>query len=171
MLHDMFFSASGLLDSIRLKKYTTRKMCYRDGPRGTAPTVVDADAAVKARQFSERHGIKNFFDAGEAGVVHQALAEKGFALPGNLILCGDSHTVASGAFNCAARGMGPLDMVYVFCLGETWQQVGRLFYLISAVLCPRWSAARTSFLYMAGKYGDVTNKNVEFAGPALPVCP
>ncbi len=168
VLHDMFFSVGGQADLYVMKKLFNPERCVVVMDHAVpAPTVYDAEAGVKIRKFVERHGIKHFFDVGNHGVIHQILAEKGLALPGQLITCGDSHTMASGAFNCASRGMGPVDMVYVFCMGETWFQVGpTILYNLTGKLSDMVTG-KDIFLYIAGTYGEVTNKNVEFGGAGI----
>src|SRR3990172_4586087 len=88
-----------------------------------APTVTMADGLKAARGFAKDHGIKHFYPEGRHGICHQLVAETGFALPGTLLACGDSHSSASGAFNCAARGLGAMEMLYILCKGETWFEI------------------------------------------------
>jgi 3-isopropylmalate/(R)-2-methylmalate dehydratase large subunit len=74
-----------------------------------APTVADADAGVRARAFARIFGIERFFDVGRHGICHQVIAENALALPGQVLTCTDSHTCAGGAYNNAARGLGPAE--------------------------------------------------------------
>jgi 3-isopropylmalate/(R)-2-methylmalate dehydratase large subunit len=167
-IHDMFFTVGGQGDFSKIKKLhdPDRTIVLLD--HGVpAPTPADAEGACKARAFVKKHGVKNFFDVGNHGVIHQKLAEEGFAAPGRLIACGDSHTCAAGAFNCAARGFGPADMIYILCLGQNWYQVApTLLYELRGAL-PDRVTAKDLFLYIAGVFGEATNQNVEFGGPGL----
>lgn len=132
-----------------------------------APSVKDADTAVKIRDFVQRLGISHFFDVGHHGIVHQVLAENGFALPGQLLVCADSHTCAAGAFNCAARPLGTVETVFVGCKGETWFLVGpTIRYELEGEL-PEFVTAKDLFLRIAAEYGEATNRNMEFSGPGV----
>ena len=168
VLHDMFFSVGGQADRYVIKKLFDPDRCLVVMDHAVpAPTINDADAAVRMREFVARLGISRFFDVGNHGVIHQLLAEKGYALPGKLMVCGDSHSIASGALNCAARGLGPVDMVYIFCLGETWFQVGPTIYYDLSGSLPAGVNGKDLFLYIAGNHGDFTGKNVEFGGEGV----
>ena len=73
----------------------------------------------------EQFGIKRFHDVGyDQGISHQLVADHGYALPGTLLVCSDSHTCSGGVFNCLARGVGVPDVVYAATKGETWFIVG-----------------------------------------------
>ena len=130
-------------------------------------TEGDALADIKARKFVKDFGIEYFYDIGNHGICHQVLAEEGFALPGKLLACADSHTCASGAFNCGARGLGADEMNYLLCKGNTWYRVGSTIRYDLYNSLPEWVSGKDVFLYMAGKYGDAANKNIEFGGPGV----
>jgi len=132
-----------------------------------APTVRDAEGAAKFRAFMRRFGIQDFFDVGRHGIEHQVVAEEGFALPGQLLACEDSHTCGAGAFNCGARGLGALGMTYAACKGEAWYIVGPTIKYEMEGDLPNYAMGHDVFLHMAGMYGEDTNKNAEFAGPGI----
>ena len=166
--HDMYFTVDGQVDFERVSKirYPERCIVLLDHAVPAA-TTGDARGGVRAREFVKKHGIKNFIDVGDHAVIHELLAERGFAAPGRLIACGDSHTCAAGAINCAARGFGPADMTYVWCKGETWYQVSpTIRYELKGELPPMVSG-KDLFLYIAGVYGDATGFSVEFGGAGL----
>src|SRR5204863_3194656 len=95
------------------------------------------------------------------------VADRGYALPGTVLVCGDSHTCASGAFNCAARGIGAPDLLAAVTTGKAWFRVGETVrYELSGALRPG-VYAKDLFLHIAGSWGHHTNQNVEFGGPAL----
>ena len=166
--HDMYFIVSGQTDYESIQKLDYPEKCVILIDHAVpAPTATDAAGAVRARDFAKKHGIKNFFDIGDHGIVHQFLAERGYSAPGRLIACGDSHTCAAGAMNCAARGFGPAEMTYIWCKGETWYQVApTIRYELKGTLAPSVSG-RDLILYIAGVYGDATGHNVEFVGDGL----
>jgi len=109
-----------------------------------APSVNDADGGVRARDFVRQHGVKRFFDVGQHGICHQVIAENGLARPGEILTCTDSHTCAAGAYNTAARGLGPAEVYSIMCTGKTWFQVAPTIRYELGGVKPRRSAARTS---------------------------
>jgi 3-isopropylmalate/(R)-2-methylmalate dehydratase large subunit len=132
-----------------------------------APSVADAQAAATAREFVKRWGIRQFFDVGRHGISHQVLAENGIARPGEVLACTDSHTCAAGAFNTAARGLGPLEMLSIACRGHTWYRIApTLRYELEGTMPPGVSG-KDVFLHIANEYGEATNHNVEFGGPGV----
>lgn len=132
-----------------------------------APSIKAATELKAGRAFAARHGIKRLYAEGRQGISHQVMAENGLALPGTVLACGDSHTCASGAFNCAARGVGVEEMTYILCKGTTWFIV---YPTVRYELTGRFAAgvyARDLVHHIAGHYGDHVGLNVEFTGPAL----
>ena len=136
-----------------------------------APTVADADGGARARAFARAFGIERFFDVGRHGICHQVIAENALALPGQVLTCTDSHTCAAGAYNNAARGLGPAEVIAILCTGQTWYSVGpTIRYDLTGELAPG-VAGKDVFLHIAGRWGDAPNANLEFAGPGLSSVP
>jgi 3-isopropylmalate/(R)-2-methylmalate dehydratase large subunit len=136
--------------------------------RVPAPTIQSAGAHRTARQFVDRFGIARFHDVGATqGICHQVVADEGYALPGTVLVCSDSHTCSAGAFNCVARGVGGPDVMYSAVKGETWFRVGETVrYQLTGALGVGVTT-KDVFLHIAGRYGDHATQNVEFGGPAL----
>src|SRR5258706_13220771 len=88
-----------------------------------APTIRDAAGGPVARKCVADFGIERFYDVGQHGICHQVIAENGLARPGEVLACTDSHTCAAGAYNTAARGLGPAEVYSILCTGKTWFQV------------------------------------------------
>jgi 3-isopropylmalate/(R)-2-methylmalate dehydratase large subunit len=132
-----------------------------------APSVSDADGGVRARAFVEEFGVKRFFDVGRHGICHQVIAENGLARPGEVLTCTDSHTCAAGAYNTAARGLGPVEVYSIMCTGKTWFQVAPTIRYELIGEKPDVVSGKDIFLHIAGVYGDATNHNLEFGGPGL----
>ena len=76
----------------------------------------------KIREFVKEFKIKNFFDVG-FGICHQIVIEKGFALPGKLILGSDSHTCSYGAVGTFSTGIDRTEAASLLLTGETWLKV------------------------------------------------
>src|ERR1700757_2447050 len=132
-----------------------------------APTIKDAAGGSPAPQVAPEVRIERFYDVGRKGIFHQVLAENGLARPGEILACTDSHTCAAGAYNTAARGLGPAEVYSIMCTGSTWFQVApTIRYQIEGVK-PDAVSGKDIFLHIANEYGDAANLNLEFGGPGL----
>ena len=130
------------------------------------PSIKDADGMVVARSFAKKFGIR-LYDLGEHGICHQLILEKAIALPGTLLACEDSHTCAAGALNCAARGLGEAEILHIICKGTAWYIV---YPTVLFELEGKWRdlvSGKDVLFYIADKYGDFVNENIEFTGGAL----
>jgi 3-isopropylmalate/(R)-2-methylmalate dehydratase large subunit len=132
-----------------------------------APTAEYAASHVRARKFCRKFSVKNFFDVGKHGICHQIIMENGFALPGQLLACVDSHTCASGAFNCAAMGLGPVEMIQIICTGKTWYKVEPTIKVTISGIKPPNIFGKDIFLFMADLIGSVEGRNIEFSGDGI----
>ena len=119
------------------------------------------------RENVKAQGIKNFYDAGE-GICHQLVPEKGHALPGRLIVGGDSHTTTYGALGVASCGIGSSELAYVMVKGSLWFRVPETIRFVLTGKLPPGTSAKDIILGIAGKYtAEVAQyKAVEFTGPA-----
>lgn len=133
-----------------------------------ADTVMRASMHRVARKFAEKHGIQRFHDVGSSqGIAHQLVADNGFALPGTVLACVDSHTCSGGAFNCAARGVGHPEVSYILATGQTWfPVVETVRYELTGSLAPVLNA-KDIILHIANEYGDHAMQNVEFMGEGV----
>jgi 3-isopropylmalate/(R)-2-methylmalate dehydratase large subunit len=136
-----------------------------------APSISDADGGVRARAVVAEHGIERFFDVGRHGICHQVIAENALARPGEILACTDSHTCAAGAYNTAARGLGPAEIYSIMCTGQTWFQVAPTIRYELTGTAPDLVSGKDIFLHIAGRYGDATNHSIEFGGPGLASVP
>lgn len=120
------------------------------------------------REFVKEQGIKNFFDI-NAGVCHQVFMEKGFALPGTLILGSDSHTNSYGALGTLSAGIGRTEMAAIWATDELWLLVPKSMRIeLTGKFLPGVSAKDLA-LHIIGEIGadGALYKSVEFAGDAL----
>jgi 3-isopropylmalate/(R)-2-methylmalate dehydratase large subunit len=133
-----------------------------------APSIEDADAGTEARAFARQFGVTDVADVGAHGICHQVIAERGLARPGEILVCADSHTCSGGAFNCAARGLGPLEVMQILCTGQTWFVVPETVrYELTGALTP-WVSAKDIFMHLAASYGSVAeNRALEICGAGL----
>ncbi len=84
----------------------------------------------KARYWAERLGIKNFFDVGRHGISHQLIIEKGFAIPGQLIISSDTHATMLGAVGAFSPAVG-YDLTIPFALGTIWLRVPQVIKILA----------------------------------------
>ncbi len=121
----------------------------------------------RCREYVEAQGIKNFYDAG-VGICHQVLPEKGHALPGRLIVGGDSHTTTYGALGAASCGIGHSEIAYVMVKGSLWFRVPETIQFVLKGVMPPGVSSKDIILKIAGQYtAEVAQyKAIEFTGPA-----
>jgi 3-isopropylmalate/(R)-2-methylmalate dehydratase large subunit len=131
-----------------------------------AHNIESAELFKEIRETVKSLGIRNFYDEG-TGICHQVLVEKGYVLPGELIVATDSHTTTYGALGAAGTGIGATEMVYVLATGKLWFKVPETIrFWLTGQLKPRLMS-KDVILYLAGKYSAsvAQYKAVEFSGP------
>jgi 3-isopropylmalate/(R)-2-methylmalate dehydratase large subunit len=90
--------------------------------RVPAESVQTANAHKMIREFVKEQKINTFYDIQE-GICHQIMVEKGYALPGNLIMGTDSHTTSYGCLGAFSTGIGATEMASIWASGKIWIQV------------------------------------------------
>jgi 3-isopropylmalate/(R)-2-methylmalate dehydratase large subunit len=89
-------------------------------------TIQDPEKRAMAKALEddcEKHHIP-FFGLQDArqGIVHVIAPEQGLSQPGQLIVCGDSHTATHGAFGALAFGIGASEVAHVLATQTLWQR-------------------------------------------------
>ena len=131
------------------------------------PTVELASGLVRLRELAHRWGITNLFDVGRGGISHPLMAERGWVRPGEILANTDSHTCAAGALGCAGRGVGMLEVMSILCTGRTWYRVGETVRAELTGQLPRGVAGKDVFLSLAGTFGAIPGRNLEFTGDGI----
>jgi len=151
-----------------LKVHDPERIVVTFDHRVPAPNQQAAAAQKTGREFVRRFGIKRFHDVGYGqGISHQLVADHGYALPGSVLVCSDSHTCSAGVFNCLARGVGGPDVMYAVTKGETWFRCGETIrYELTGKLSTAVTA-KDAFLQIAGAHGAHATQNVEYGGAGL----
>ncbi|MEW5759456.1 MAG: 3-isopropylmalate dehydratase large subunit [Candidatus Thermoplasmatota archaeon] len=123
----------------------------------------------RIREFVKKYKIKNFFDVGRSGICHQILAEKGFVLPGYLVVGTDSHTTTLGAFGAFATGIGPTEMAAVFAEGKIWLRVPESIMICANGYFQKYVGSKDLILKILSIIGvnGAVYKAIEFCGRAV----
>ncbi|MBI4082830.1 MAG: 3-isopropylmalate dehydratase large subunit [Candidatus Lambdaproteobacteria bacterium] len=134
--------------------------------RVPALNVKAADGHRKMRAWVKQLGIKSFYDVG-MGICHTLMPEQGHALPGTLVVGGDSHTTTYGALGCASTGLGYSEIAYSMYKGENWFQVPETIRFEMKGRLGRGVTSKDLMLHIAGTFkAEVAQyKAVEFGGP------
>ena len=82
-----------------------------------------AEQAKQCRNFATEQNITHFYDAGDMGIEHALLPEKGLVVPGDVVIGADSHTCTYGALGAFSTGVGSTDMAAGMATGEAWFKV------------------------------------------------
>ena len=119
----------------------------------------------KIREFVKLHGVQNFFDVG-SGVCHQVVVEKGFALPGKLLLGSDSHTCSYGAIGSFSSGIDRTEAASLLLTGETWLKVPHTIKMLLEGKLQSGVYAKDVILHIIGNVSasGATYCSVEFHG-------
>ena len=93
-----------------------------DRSRPLKDEVAEAQLAALERNQAE-FGLKVFYGATDPrqGVIHVTMPEQGIVLPGNTVVCGDSHTATHGAFGALAFGIGTSEVEHVMATQTIYQ--------------------------------------------------
>ncbi|MBN1858400.1 3-isopropylmalate dehydratase large subunit [Candidatus Bipolaricaulota bacterium] len=136
----------------------------------TVPASIEkyAQSHKEIRAFVAEQGIHRFFDAG-VGICHQVLPEKGFALPGRLILGSDSHTTTYGAFGAFAAGVGRSEMAVLYATSKIWLKTPATFRIVVDGRLAEPVTAKDLILKIIGDIGadGALYRSVEYAGDAV----
>ncbi len=133
-----------------------------------ATSVEAAHDHAELRKFVTEQRIQNFYDVNE-GICHQVLPERGFALPGRLVVGADSHTCTYGALGCFATGIGSTDMAAVLATGKLWFRVPESVKISVEGRLRQRVASKDLILRIIGDVGadGATYRSAEFAGKGM----
>lgn len=139
-------------------------VCRKDLPVIVLDHVIPAAAEKNAlqhtqiREFVNTYHIQHFFDVGY-GVCHQIIVEKGFALPGMLLLGSDSHTCSYGAVGAFSSGIDRTEAAALLLTGETWLKIPQSIKITLQKTLPRYVTAKDVILSIIG---DVSASGADY---------
>ena len=137
------------------------------------PTPEIAKMHQTIREFCRKQGIERFHDVGDHGIVHQLIAERGYAHPWELVIGSDSHTNMVGAVGAFAAGIGATDTAAVMATGRLWLRVPETMRVDIRGSLGRRTGAKDVILKVIGTTGDdgARYAAVEFTGPTVASLP
>lgn len=132
----------------------------------------DIKAAAQCKQcrdFAGKYDIINFYDAGDMGVEHALLPEKGLIAPGELCIGADSHTCTYGALGAFSTGVGSTDMAAGMATGEAWFKVPAAIKFNLRGKLNKYVTGKDVILHIIGMIGvdGALYKSMEFGGEGL----
>jgi 3-isopropylmalate/(R)-2-methylmalate dehydratase large subunit len=130
--------------------------------------IASAEQAKRARAFAREQGLK-FWEVGRVGVEHAFIPETGNALPGEIVLGGDSHTCTYGALGALGTGMGQTDIAAVWALGETWLRTPETVKVVMRGRPSEWISGKDLIIHIIGMIGveGARYMSLEFHGEAI----
>ena len=128
-----------------------------------------AEQGKTLRDWTRRHGIRDFFDVGANGVCHAIFPEKGFVRPGYTIIMGDSHTCTHGAFGAFAAGVGTTDLEVGILKGVCAMREPRTIKVVLNNSLRPGVCAKDAILWIIAQLtvNGATDQVIEFAGKAV----
>ena len=134
-----------------------------------AKDIKSADLAKSLRDFSRKHKIKHYYDAGRVGIEHVILPEFGIVAPGMLTIGADSHTCTYGALNGFSTGVGTTDLAVGLATGQAWFKVPEVINVKLIGTKPKNICGKDVILTLIGKIGvdGALYKALEFSGDGV----
>tara|TARA_B100000700_G_scaffold67765_1_gene74953 strand:- start:345 stop:1748 length:1404 start_codon:yes stop_codon:yes gene_type:complete len=103
------------------------------------------------------------------GIVHIIGPEQGFTQPGNIIVCGDSHTATHGAFGALAFGIGTSEVEHVLATQTLVQKKSKNFRINVNGKLPIGVTSKDVILQIIGTIGTAggTGYVIEYSGNVI----
>ena len=133
-----------------------------------ADSVQAANLHRTMREFSLEQGIPHLYDVGQ-GICHQIMVERGYVVPGSLIVGADSHTCTYGALGAFATGIGSTEMAAVFVTGKLWFKVPETYKIEVDGDFQEWVTPKDLTLKIVGMIGadGAIYKGIEYSGSTI----
>ena len=147
--------------------FDKKKFCMVIDHNSPAPNLGASGVQKKMREFSAERGTA-LYDI-NCGVCHQIVPEKGYVLPGYLVLGADSHTCTYGALGAFSTGVGSTDLAVALATGKNWFKVPETIKIILKGRLPKEVFAKDIILRIAADLSanGATYQAIEFSGPAI----
>lgn len=108
-------------------------------------------------------------DDSRQGIIHVLAPEQGLSLPGELIVCGDSHTSTHGALGALAFGIGAYEVAHVLATQTIWQRKPLVMRIIVDGQLAQGVCAKDLILAIIARIGaaGATGYVIEYAGSTI----
>jgi 3-isopropylmalate/(R)-2-methylmalate dehydratase large subunit len=132
--------------------------------------------AISAKQIEtlvqncKEFGVALFdLNSPDQGIVHVIGPELGLTLPGQTLVCGDSHTSTHGAFGTLAFGIGTSEVEHVLATQCLLQDKPKTFWIEVTGRRPYGVEAKDIILSIIGRIGTDggTGSVIEYAGETI----
>jgi 3-isopropylmalate/(R)-2-methylmalate dehydratase large subunit len=117
-----------------------------------------------------RHDVTLFgLDDPRQGIVHVTIPAQGLTLPGNIMVCGDSHTSTHGAFGAYAFGIGASEVAHVMMTQTIWQKRPKAMRVTVDGPLPDGTSAKDIALHLIASIGadGAQGHAIEYAGSTI----
>ena len=135
--------------------------------------IIDIDSKIQVDTLQsncKEFGIQLFgMDDKRQGIVHIIGPEQGFTQPGNIIVCGDSHTATHGAFGALAFGIGTSEVEHVLATQTLVQKKAKNFKINVHGKLSVGVTSKDVILQIIGKIGTAggTGSVIEYSGTLI----
>lgn len=131
--------------------------------------ILSAELAKALRLWREEQRIPHYYEVGNHGIAHALVAEKGHVVPGQTVVCGDSHATTLGALGAFATGIGSTDLAAVLATGELWFKVPASMAFTVRGALPPGVYAKDVILWVLSRIGvdGARYRAMEWRGPGL----
>jgi 3-isopropylmalate/(R)-2-methylmalate dehydratase large subunit len=131
--------------------------------------IKSAEQCKTCRTFAKRFNIENFYDAGDMGIEHALLPEKGLVASGEAIIGADSHTCTYGALGAFSTGVGSTDLCAGMASGMAWFKVPSALKFELKGQLPPFVSGKDVILHIIGEIGvdGALYKSMEFTGEGV----
>ena len=132
--------------------------------------ISDEDSRIQVETLEKNckeFGIQLFgMEDKRQGIVHIIGPEQGFTQPGDIIVCGDSHTATHGAFGALAFGIGTSEVEHVLATQTLVQKKSKNFRISVSGKLPIGVTSKDVILQIIGKIGTAggTGYVIEYSG-------
>jgi 3-isopropylmalate/(R)-2-methylmalate dehydratase large subunit len=128
--------------------------------------IASAQQVKLLRDFAREQRIPHYYEAGNSGIEHVILPDRGLVSPGDLVIGADSHTCTYGAVGVFSTGVGSTDLGVVMATGSIWLKVPTSIKVVLEGERRKWVGGKDLILFILGRIGvdGAVYRSLEFMG-------
>lgn len=138
-----------------------------------APASGELEAQILkvTREWAREQGITRFHEM--EGIMHNIPVERGYVVPGMLLIGADSHSCTPGAVGCLAIPVSSTDLLGVLVTGEIWLRVPETLKVIWMGTLQPGVMAKDMMLHLLRDIGSggALYMTIEYDGEAVHALP